>query len=228
MAPAGQRTDHLNGADDVSGRAASQTLDHRPAVFTVAALAFAGSAPALWAKETIRKRMWPSSLWTPMNGWIFAICLILLIIVTIAALVFICTRLYKGSNTRGDFNLKMCALGLGLLMPCVMYWIWQNSVLDQAARDHLVPLTFFGDADPDLASVGGLLFFFFLILSVFVASCLVVCGVGLLTSDTSVASGRTTVTTRYLCPHCGTKIKPFDFPLRGQGRCRACGRVFRV
>jgi uncharacterized protein (DUF983 family) len=197
------------------------------AMFTVAALPFAWSAPALWASEATTART-PPPLWAPMNGWLFGTCLVLLIITTIAAFAFIRTRLYEKSSTRGKFSLKMFSLGLVLLMPCVMFWTWWNSALDQAARDRLVPLTLRGDADPSFATVEGLLFFFFLLLSFFSAVCLVVFGIGMLTSDTSGLFGRMTVTTRYLCPHCKAKIKLFDFPLQGQGRCRACGRVFSV
>jgi hypothetical protein len=163
-----------------------------------------------------------------MNGWLFGVCLVLVLVGSFAGMNFIGEQTFKRSGTRGGFSLKVFFLGLGFWVPCVMFWRWLNSALDLAAIYHLVPLTSRGDADPPMNSVGGLLFFFFLALSILASVFIAIGGIGLLTSNTTRSSGRVAVVTSYHCPHCTTVIKPFDFPTRGQATCRACGRVFKV
>ena len=91
------------------------------------------------------------------------------------------------------------------------------------------PATTVPTATRFLPSLEGLIFFFAAILSLHAAFFIVVCGVGMVSSaQYSGSSGTYTRTTHFHCPNCKTEIKPFDLPLRGQGKCRTCGTIFRV
>jgi len=164
------------------------------------------------AGESLRPSHLSLTAWIPINPSLFWVCLVLLSIEAIVGFASIGMYFHRSSRTRGEFHLKMFVLNLVLLLPCIRVWVRWSSEETQ------------GDA----ASVGALICFFVVAASIFVLVFVIFGVIGMLSSNTSASYGNVTTTTRYMCPHCGVGIKPFDFPLRGRGTCRACNRVFNV
>jgi hypothetical protein len=154
----------------------------------------------------------PADQWLPMNSWLFASCLVLLIAATLTAFIYAAVQFHRRSRTLGEFNLRIFLLGLLLSIPCALFWLWETSGYE-------------GDF---AAAAGTLISIFSFLVSAFAAVFIVYGGLGMLTTRVGTASGNVVTTTSTHCPHCGAEIGPFDLPTRGTGKCRTCGRHFGV
>jgi hypothetical protein len=151
------------------------------------------------------------------NGWLFLFILAALIGAFVWADILIFRFFERNSQSKGSLSLKGFISGVIAGVVSTVGWITFHDIIERA-----------GQTDETICSLGGLLFFFLLILSLHAASCIVIFGIG--TFDSAQYSGSRTHSQRvsFHCPKCKTEIKPFDLPLRGHGTCRVCGEVFKV